>query len=333
MKMLGQPNTPEYEKYSELSASIFNELSDAGETKGRWSKTATFVSAAGHTFTEQDFKNKRDGLGGATRALEMFIAALNWLAYKSIYYNLAAKHLKADSFIHPIRHAYQIHWMMKTGAFGHDFTSRLIDNLSKKASDAISDVVGHGGAQTVALDLPIFSAWITQESGSIADVIKSALQIKKSDQFVVARETIKEIRIAFDEQGIASGNKKITSLNRDLEKITGDLKRTYGVPSAQGIQGSFLIKTFNTFTAIAGVPPLPEKEFAISTPEFLKSNRTKAFSTIFKDITNELTSIERMGGLRDQMAASFKIDDTQYVAPKTEDPRFRKSSSHWKTPM
>lgn len=34
MKMLGQPNTPEYEKYSELSSAIFNELSDAGSTKG-----------------------------------------------------------------------------------------------------------------------------------------------------------------------------------------------------------------------------------------------------------------------------------------------------------
>ena len=51
-------------------------------------------------------KKGNRGFGGTTRALDMFIASLNWLAYKSIYYSLAAKYLKADTFLHPIRHAY-----------------------------------------------------------------------------------------------------------------------------------------------------------------------------------------------------------------------------------
>ena len=47
-------------------------------------------------------KKGNRGFGGTTRALDMFIASLNWLAYKSIYYSLAAKYLKADTFLHPI---------------------------------------------------------------------------------------------------------------------------------------------------------------------------------------------------------------------------------------
>jgi len=333
MKMLGQPNTPEYEKYSELSASIFNELSDSGETKGPWSTNVTLISASGHIYLEQEFREQKQGLGGTTRALDMFIAALNWMAYKSIYYSIAAKHLKADSFIHPIRHAYQIHWMKKTGAFGHDFTSRLIGNLSNKIGTSVSEIIDHGRVATITLDLPIFSAWLTQESGGIEGVIANALELKKADQFEIARQTIREIKIAYDEDGISLGNAKATSLVKDMEKIAGDIKRKYGVPSQQGIQGSFLIKSINTVTAFAGIPPLPDCEFAMSTPDFMQSSKTKAFSTIFKDIANELTSIERLGGLRDKMASSFIIDDSHYIVPKTEDPKFRKASSFWKMPM
>lgn len=165
MKMLGQPNTPEYEKYSELSSAIFNELSDAGSTRGYWSTNATLISSKGHVHTSEEFQKQVDGLGGVTRPLEMFTASLNWLAFKSIYYSIAAKHLRADSFIHPIRHAYQLHWMKKTGAFGHDFSAKVLSSLSQKISTSISEVVDHGRAATVSMDIPIFSAWFAQESG------------------------------------------------------------------------------------------------------------------------------------------------------------------------
>jgi hypothetical protein len=333
LKMLGQPYSPEYEKYSELSASIFNELSDVGDTRGRWSTDVKLVGSDGHHHTIQEMKAKTNGYGGVTRPLEMFIASLNWLAYKSIYYSMAAKHLKADSFIHPIRHAYQMHWMSKTGAFGHDYTSKLIGNLSNKISTTTSEILDHGRASSISMDLPIFSAWLTVESGGINNVIKSALEIKKADQFVTAREVIREIKIAYDEDGIAASNAKVTKLMGELDKITGDIKRSFGVRSAQGIQGSFLIKSINGLTALAGIPPLPDTEFALSTPEFMKSQRTKAFSTIFKDVANELTSIERLGGVRDSMASSFNIDDAYYVRPKTEDPRYRRATSDWKIPM
>lgn len=333
MKMLGQPYSPEYEKYSELSASIFNELSDVCDTQGRWSTNVKLVGSDGHHHTIQEMKEQTNGYGGVTRPLEMFIASLNWLAYKSIYYSMAAKHLKADSFIHPIRHAYQMHWMSKTGAFGHDYTSKLISNLSNKISTTTSEILDHGRASSISMDLPIFSAWLTVESGGINDVINSTLELKKSDQFVTAREVIREIRIAYDRDGIAASNAKVTKLTVELDKITGDIKRSFGIPSAQGIQGSFLIKSINGLTSFAGIPPLPDREFALSTPEFMKSQRTKAFSTIFKDVANELTSIERLGGVRDSMISSFNIDDEYYVPPKTEDPRFRRATSSWKIPM
>ncbi|MBC3833135.1 hypothetical protein H8K33_16625 [Undibacterium amnicola] len=337
MKMLGEPNTPEYEKYSELSASIFNELSDISATRGFWSTDVKLVSSSGYEFTEEEFlddrQSKSGGMGGMTKALEMFIASLNWLAYKSIYYSIVAKHFKADSFIHPIRHAYQLHWMRKTGSFGHDYTAKIIQNLSRKLGSTTSEIIDHGRCSTLSIDLPIISAWLASESGSPKNIIRSALEVKSEAPFVVAREVIREIHIAYDECGIASGNRRVTKLLSDLDKISGDIKRQYGVRSAQGIQGSFLIKSINSVTALAGIPALPDKDFALSTPEFMKSKQHKAFSTIFKDVTNELTCIERLGGFRDMLVADFKIDDSYYVAPKTEDSRYRYVTSHWKQPM
>lgn len=321
MKMLGQPNTPEYEKYRELSAAIFNELSDYGDTFGRWSTDVNLISSDGQLY------------GGLSRPLKMFIASLNWLAYKSIYYSLAAQHLKADSFIHPIRHAFQLHWMRKTGAFGHDYTSRLIENLANKISTTSSEIVHHGRNSAISLDLPIFSAWLTQETDDIKFILNTALELKKSDIFVVARETIKEIKISYDELGITKGNQKATKLITDLDKISGDIKRKFGVPSLQGVQGSFIIKSINAITTLAGMPALPDYDFALSTPDFMKSKSMKAFSTIFKDVTNELTSIEKLGGIKNKMSKSFMIDSEGYAPPKTEDPKYRNLRSHWKIPM
>jgi hypothetical protein len=338
MKMLGQPNTPEYEKYTDLSASIFNELSDVHETKGYWSSDAKLVSSSGYVFTEDEFIKEREkpsrGKGGMTPALENFIAALNWMAYKTIYYSIVAKHFHADSFIHPIRHAYQLHWMNKTGAFGHDYTARIIKSLSEKINVTRSEIVDHGRTSTVSLDLPIFSAWLSNETGNIKDVIRAALEIKNNDHFKTCREIIRTIDVAYNESGLSAGNKKVTSLMRDLDKITGDIKRFYGVPSNQGIQGSFLIKTFNSIIGLAGIPSLPDKEFAVSTPDFIKSRQHKAFSTVFKDITNELTCIERLGGFRDRLTSEFSISKGQvYSGAKTENPRFRYYISDWKQPM
>lgn len=153
MKMLGQPDTPEFDKYSEVSSAIFNELSDMGETYGYWSKDAEIVGSDGTIHSGKAMKKasveKNRGLGGTTRALNMFIASLNWLAYKAIYYSLAAKYFQADTFLHPIRHSYQLHWMRKTGVYGHDFTAKLVKSFTQNLSTSLSDITDNGRNATV----------------------------------------------------------------------------------------------------------------------------------------------------------------------------------------
>ncbi|MEE5165318.1 hypothetical protein V2J73_18805 [Pseudomonas alliivorans] len=82
------------------------------------------------------------------------------------------------------------------------------------------------------------------------------------------------------------------------------------------------MKAVSSLTSLVGLPGLLDKEFALSTPEFMKSQSTKAFTTAVKNITAELTSMERLGGVRDLMAKSFVINDERAVRPKVEDPKF-----------
>jgi len=339
LKMLGQPYSPEFEKYSEISASIFSELSDLqGTQNGYWSKEVKLVSSTGHVFTEDYFRNSREsknrGEGGMTDALSTFIASLNWLAYKSIYYSYAAQHLKADTFIHPLRHAYQIQWMKRNGSFGSDFTSRLVHNLNNQIKTTSSEIISHGYADSFSLELPIFSAWIINQcDGNTSQVIPTALELKNNQIFKDVRSILREIHKAYDEDGIAEGNKRVTKLLSDLDKVCGDIKRSYGLPTTQGVSTSFLIKCINSVTSLKFGFSLPEIDKSIPIPRFMQNHNQKVFSNVFKSLTHELTNTERLGSLRTQLGASFFIEPTLRASLKVEDPKFRWRSSDWKRHM
>ena len=337
MKMLGQPNTPEFHKYSEISAAIFNELSDAGDTIGRWSTDVKLIGSDGTLHTKEKMKIedqiKSRGLGGTTRALDMFIASLNWISYKAIYYSLTAKYFKADTFLHPIRHAFQIHWMKKSGAYGHDFTSKLIKLLSTNISTSVSKIIDNGRTLAIPFEIPIFSAWLTVEAGGISNVINAALDLKKDEHFQEIRGLLKEIRIAYDEKGLSDANKLVNKWESELQRAARNLNKVYGLKTEQGIPSSSIIKVYNSVAAFSGWLNLPELEFKIPLPTFIQSNLSQSFSNLYKDIGAELTNVERLGGIRDLMASKFRVDDEDYSPPKTEAPEYRRFSSDWKRPM
>lgn len=338
MKMLGQPYTEEWAKYGALSASIYSELSDVLETYGRWSEEVSLIGSDGTVHTEQMMKQAREeksrGCGGTTRALDMFVASLNWLAYKTIYYSLAAKYFKADSFLHPIRHAFQMHWMEKAGVYGHDFTSKLVGTLSDSAKTTISEIADYGRSSTVCLDIPIFSAWLGVETGGPNGVIQAAHEIKSNQEFQDIRGLLKQIRVAYDEEGIGASNKLISKWELELSKASQAVKNTYGIDTGQGIPSSFIMNIYNSVAAVSGLPKFPTFNFRVPLPEFISNNRSSSFTNIYKDMTRELTTIERMGGLRDLLASSFRVEGGGYYSGrKTEDPRYRNYSSDWKLKM
>lgn len=334
MKLLGQPYTDEWSKYSQLSATIFNELSDVATTKGHWSEEIALVGSDGIPLTAETFKEKNSDLGGTTKSLDMFVASLNWLAYKSIYYSTSAKLLNADSFLHPIRHAFQIHWMKKSGVYGHDFTKKLIDSMSQSASNSIAEIKDYGRVATTSFEAPIFSAWLVSESGSPAQVINAAKELKSTQPFIEIRGLLRQIRHAYDEDSLKASNQLITKWSAELEKASTELKYLYGVKTNHGIPSSLIMNVFNSVAAITQSPRFPDFGFNLKKPEFMKSPLTKSFAHVYKSIASELTTTERLGGFKDYLSSSVKIDkDRVFSNHKVEDPKFQRYSSSWKRPM
>ena len=94
------------------------------------------------------------------------------------------------------------------------------------------------------------------------------------------------------------------------------------------------MNVYNSAAAVSGLPKFPTFNFRVPLPDFISNNRSSSFANIYKDMTRELTTIERMGGLRDLLASSFRIeDDGYYSGIKTEDPRYRNYSSGRKLKM
>lgn len=233
----------------------------------------------------------------------------------------------------PIRHAYQIHWFKKTGVFNHDFTSKLIESLSGKLSTSISEVINNGRHSVVPIELPIFSAWLTHQSGNIENILDAAFEIKKSEHMQEIRGILKEIRLAYDGNDIKKSNKIINKWEEELIKSSGNLKQKYGLKTEQGVQLSFILKVYNSASAFSGLPRISEFNYKIPLPEFLINKTSSGFYTLFKDVTKELVCTERLGSIRDIMAAKFIIDDEYYAPLKTEDPKYRHYASDWKIPM
>jgi hypothetical protein len=143
---------------------------------------------------------------------------------------------------------------------------------------------------------------------------------------------LREIRMAYDDNNLRRANKSIRRWEKQLASASTDLKRQYGIADNKAIRGSFLVKVYNSVAAFTQLPQFPEFEFNIPLPNFIQPKDT-SFSTVYKDIAGELTAIERLGGIRDRLAAKFEIDDSEYVAPKTESPQYRWAASDWKRPM
>jgi hypothetical protein len=186
----------------------------------------------------------------------------------------------------------------------------------------------------VHLDIPIFSAWLLQQSGSPRNIIEAALELKKSDDMQNIRGLLNQIRIAYDDDGLGAANKNIAKWEAELIKASASVKATYGIKTAQGIPSSSIMNVYNSFAAFASLPSFPTFDFNVPLPNFVRSNTSSSFSNVYKSISKELTTIERLGGIRDELSSSFSIDRQAYkLGVKTESPRFRNVSSEWKIPM
>lgn len=341
MKLLGQPRGPEFDKYGNLSASIFAELVDSEHTATDMDSTVRLVDSRGRPIadpTNYVIPGARSGdgkAGGVTDALQAFVAALSWLSFKTLYYIHTARHLHADTFLYPMRQAFQINYMKRKGAYGYDFTKSVIERMSNSLSKDVQRIVSSDRTVAAPVDLPMFSAWLVMESGHVGKVVESALQLRNDKRIVVAREQLREIRNHFDSHDLASANKKITKLVTDLDKVSAQLISSFGLKSNSGIAVTRLMQVYNTLAAFQGWPNLPEFDLRAKLPKLIAEQIPRnGFAALYRDIGRDLAQVWTLGEARDRLGAEVRIDRTKAVYnPKVENPQYRRAHSWWKSPM
>lgn len=339
MKMLGKSSSAEYSKFNALSATIFQELMDRDETQGPASKPPLLIDSRGQIIKKgyaiPGAKSGGGETGGMTGALAAFVASLSWISFKTIYYSLAAKHLKADTFLYPIRQAFQLHYMEKRHAYGPDFTSSIIERLNTEVSKDVGKIISSDRSTAVSIDIPFFSSWLVMQCGDVKDVLGAASEIRNTPDISEARGQLREIRLLFDSEDMVAANKKIASIILDVSKSTADLVAKYGYKPQQGIQTTRLMQIYNTFAAVKGLPTLPEYSGKIPLPDFLRDMiRPKGFATLYRNISSDLTKIWKLGEARDRLEARVETtEDSPCYNPQVEDEKFLRAHSWWKSPM
>lgn len=339
LKVLAEEGSQEFQKYGSVATAIFQELGDA-KNAGHWLKpNIELVDQFGNPITP-DYRVPAarwgNGVTGEpSRAIAPFVASLVWVANRAIFYSLAAAHLKADSFLYPIRQAYQQHYIAQRFQYHLDFPRRLVGQVSTALCRDVAEVHTAGSPGLAACDLPVFSAWLAQQCGDPSAAIYALEEIRMHQPFVEARAQLNELHEAFHDQSLAHGNRRLDKLTTAVQRVSASMREKYSVKTRQGVPLTRLVTVYNALGGLAGLPPLPEIDLKVPLPPFLRDMRREVgFCAVYRNVMNDLAAIASMGELHDVMSRRVEIDPKAAAyTPKAESPRYRRSHSSFKSPM
>ncbi|MFP9459952.1 hypothetical protein AB6D30_06540 [Pectobacterium brasiliense] len=333
-------NGREFEKYGNIAAAIFSELGDAAESGNRTNGNVELVDRYG-TPIRAGYKvpgsRWGDGTsaGEASDAIKAFVASLVWLANRTVFYSLTAKYLQADTFLYPIRQAYQQAYLSERCQYGFDYAKHIVEHFSTSLSEDLIHLHSGGKTTATAMSLPVFSAWLAKETGDPSCIVEAAYNIRDNAEFVEAREKMREIRRLFDENELAAANKSVAALVSEISKASNDMRVKYGLKTRQGVPVTKLVHVYNTAAMLLSLPKVPAFNFKVKVPEFFYNlKQTRGFRTAYRNLTHDLSTVWSLGEARDILGSRVSIDkESRSYNPKQEQPQYKNSHSPFKSPM
>jgi hypothetical protein len=225
--------------------------------------------------------------------------------------------------------------MAKTNVFGFDFTHAIVDALNERTSSAVATLINSARAAALRLELPFFASWLVAETKDPERALHLALKIRDEKEFTEARHQLLEIREAFDTDDLSAAYKKAGKLVSQLDAALGALKRKFGIKGSGGeVSISSVATIYNPVAELASWPHLPALKGSIPLPEFIERRiPRKGFAMVYRNVASELPEIWKLGETRRLLTSRIRHSDLPTYSPKTEDPDFRHTHSHWKSPM
>ena len=335
LKLLGNIDSSEFEKYGALSSAIFNELNDLySSSNGKINDYVELYDSNGipvrpSTKLIDKQGDKKDQT--VSESFKYFMAGLKWGYLRTVYYSNVAEYLRADVFLHPIRHVSCARYKGIMHNFPGDYLSDILKNFSTSTSETIEHNINIGRFTKITFDMPLMIAWLIQRTKDPLKIIEEAYNIKSSDLFTRTREHLKTIRNIYDNGDFETAQKEISKIKKDLEKTLEDIKSKYSVQAKSGISILPLIKIINSVSPIK----IPEIDIAIDIPNQIKYCLNKnSTATIYRNIAKDLSCIPQLGETYELITKNLWVDTDKTPMPlKVEDPKYLRYKSYWKIPM
>jgi hypothetical protein len=336
-KMLAGVGGLDIKKYSRLSSAIYGELIDkrrAVETGIGETKVVLVDSQGkpiGPDYEILDKENRSYSPQMSSQA-SAFFAALNWLAFRTIFYTLAARNLKIDLILHPIRHSFQANFIPKFFKGDTNTFKPLLDAMNHSANESINKILGNVQPFVTKERVPLFVTWLAVKTGDPARFIETALELRQEAPFVKARQKLIEL-----EAKLAEGNFTSES-NRLLQEVSLAMRSIvskYGANTEQGISSSSIITLWNLTAALSGLPKIPNIKFQIPRSEFVKHIMpAKGFKAVYRTLVSDLVQVSQLGKYYEIITRRIVLEEgADELFAKEERAEFRRSKFYWKIPM
>ncbi|SCY34344.1 MULTISPECIES: hypothetical protein [unclassified Lysinibacillus] len=337
-KLLSDVGGIDIEKYSTLSAMIYDELSEKKEVNPQFVETKMKIyNSSGQIISEKVQLRDKYGKqvdGEISKQVNAFFAGLNWLAFRTVLYTMLARELQCDLFLHHIRDGFHINMLNNLQKDNPSVLKPAIDTMKGISSRNLNAVLENTQPYVTKFNLPMFSVWFATKTGRPSDFFEYAFEIREEKMFKQARSSLATLDRLHDENP-SKYVKEANLLIKDIQKQMERIRVKYGVDTPQGVPLAPLIGVWNATTLVTQLPKSPKVNMRIKQLDFLKDLiPAKGFKAIYRSVLNDLTQVSRLGKYYDIISADVVLkENAQYYQAKEEQIKYAKSKSWWKLPL
>ncbi|UQZ91956.1 hypothetical protein [Bacillus safensis] len=337
-KLLADVSGQEIDKYSALSAMIYDQLSEKKEVQSTFSTPSMKIyDSNGRLVGEENTLVDKEGRqvdGMMNKQVKAFFAGLNWLALRTVTYTLMAKELGCDLFLHHIRDAFHVNMLARLQKDDTSVLRQIIDAMGNSADQGLNSVLEHTQPYVTKFNTPMFSVWIASKVDNPANYFEYAYQLRNEKIFQQARSTLKEL----DNANQMNHGKFVKEANKIIKDVSNQMDRikvNYGVETPQGVPITPIIGLYNASTLVTSMPKIPSARMKIKQLDFLRDLiPKKGFNAVYRSVVNDLVQVSRIGKYHEMISSNIVLDKfaTNYTI-KEELKMFERFKSSWKLPL
>lgn len=339
-KLLQEHSGVDIDKYSTLSAMIYDQMMDKNEEKEVNPKKSPIIydswgNAINSKYTVRNREGKECETGGLSRQSYSFLAGLSWLDFRTTFYMILANQLHFDLVLHPIRDAYAINTLNRFSDYNSPIINTIIKVMNNQTTESINRILSNTQPIIFKHNLPMFSVWIANKYNGIEDFMDVLYTLKGEKEFQIARDILDKLNILQLEGKRDDYITKANVLYEDFLKQLRKIEDKYGINPSTFSPMSPFIWVNNIATGVSGLPQIPEISHKIKVPKSIKQLQIySGFGATYKSIITDLVQIEKLGKWHDIITAHVKTDDkAAFYKIHTEDMKYVNTKSGFKIPL